>query len=54
MTRNEIQESIAGLLGDLLLKGVVDTASQAHIADTDLVFDLSNRLKGKELRFISV
>ena len=52
MTRDEIITQVSQLLGDLLLEGSVDTADRTYIADTDLVFDLTNRLKGKEVYFL--
>ena len=53
MNRNDIQEVIAGLLGDLLIKGTVDSGNQVGIYDADVVFNLSGGLIGKEVRFVS-
>lgn len=49
MNRMEIETAVSRLLGDLLLEGTVDAASQSIITDSDIIFPESSLLRGMDI-----
>lgn len=51
MNRQDLETSIARILGDLLIEGIVDSGNGNSIADTELVFAETGLLRGMDIHF---